>query len=81
MPTSPYRSPQHTEQEQPQEELGRTAQQARESIVQSAIYHATSAESHLRDAVEWVTILQPAQRHQSLLTEIRQFVEEVEKLS
>ncbi len=70
------------EPEQPlKESIGHTAQQARESIVQSAIYHATSAEAHLRDAIEWVTIIQPAQRHQSLLTEIRQFVEEVEKLS
>ncbi len=56
-------------------------QQTRDLIVEGATTNAKLAESHLREAIEWITIIQPAQHHQSLLTELRQFVEEVEKLS
>ncbi len=56
------------------------AAKTKERIVTMAIESARDAEHMLEEAVLWISIIKPAQRHQSLLTQIRQFVKETEEL-
>ena len=53
---------------------------AQTKITTNAQQEAADGLARLEAAVEWATIIHPAQRHRDMLTTVRQFVEEMNNL-
>ena len=55
-------------------------EKTRDLIVSNALGSARQAEQHIRESVEWLTIIRPASRHDVLITKAHQLVMEIEEL-